>query len=189
MDSTRTCLACRQKEDRGSLLRFVRAPDGEICFDEKASLPHRGAWLCPKKACISKAFEKRMLFRGEKTLPVNVEEMKLGIALRVKASILNRLGLLRRMGHCKVGRDEVIRLAKAEGVEAVVIASDLASRSLNEIKSKLTGHRVALIQSPFTMDEFGNCLGRSKTGVVALLKSRITDEILLQVNRLSALGL
>lgn len=189
MDAVRTCLACRQKGDRESLLRFVRAPDGEICFDEKAALPHRGAWLCAKKACLNKAFEKRLLFRQERTLPVNVEEMRQGISERIKKSVLHRLGLLRRMGQCDAGRDVAMRLVKSEEASAIMVAQDLALRSLGEFKGKLGEHKIRLIESPFTMVELGNCLGRPKTGVVALLKSRITDEILLQVNRLSALGL
>lgn len=189
MDSTRTCLACRQKNDRGALLRFVRAPDGEICFDEKASLPNRGAWLCPKNACISKAFLKRLLFRDEKTLPVNVDVMRQGISERLKASVLARMGILRRMGQCEAGRDASVRLVKEEKSRVVVMASDIALRSLEHLKAKLNGCEVTIVQSPFTMAEFGNCLGRPETGVVALPKSRITDEILLQVNRLSALRL
>src|SRR5258708_1043680 len=120
MDATRTCLACRQKDDRGSLLRFVRAHDGEICFDEKAALPHRGAWLCPKNACLSKAFSKRLIFRGEKTLPVNIDVMRQGIVDRLKTSTLSRMGILRRMGQCEAGRDVSVRLVKEEKAKVIV---------------------------------------------------------------------
>lgn len=188
MDSVRTCLACRHKGDRSSLLRFVRANDGEICFDEKASLPHRGAWLCPKDSCLNKAFEKRLLFRKELTLPIDGEIMKEGIALQIKKSILNRLGLLRRMGQCETGRDASIRFVNEGHSRVIVLACDFAARSSAEIKHRLEGQAVNFLMSSLTMDEVGKCLGRRKTGVVALLKSRITDEIVLSLNKLSALG-
>lgn len=188
MDAVRTCLACRHKGDRNSLLRFVRADDGEICFDEKASLPNRGAWLCAKKDCLNKAFLKRLLFRKEKTLPVNAEEMRSLIAGRMKSGVLNRLGLLKRMGQCDAGRDAALRLVTNKEASTVIVASDFAERSLSELKARLNLPPICLIESPFTMIELGNCLGRPKTGVVALSKSRITEEIVLQVNKLSELG-
>ncbi|HXW60764.1 MAG TPA: YlxR family protein [Myxococcota bacterium] len=189
MDNIRTCLACRHKDDRGSLIRFVRAPDGEICFDAKACLPHRGAWLCPKEACLSKAFLKRLLFRGEKTLPVNIDLMKKGIRERLKERVLSSLGILRRMGLCEAGKDVSVRLVKQTKAPVVVMAADFAKRSLDGFKAELNGCEVNILHGPLTMLELGNCLGRPKTGVVALSKSRITDEIVLQVNRLRALGL
>lgn len=186
METTRTCTACRHKDDRGSKLRFVRAPDGEIRFDEKAILPSRGAWVCANKSCLNKAFQKRMLFRGERTLPVNENDMLSFISERLKKSALSRLGLLRRIGQCEVGRDAVKRLMIDEQkVAAVFLAKDLAPRSVHEMTR---GAVVPVVGSPFLMEEIGNCLGRDKTGVVALLKSRITEELLFQINMLSKMG-
>lgn len=182
METLRTCIACRHKDERGAKLRFVRAPDGEICFDEKALLPSRGAWVCASKACLTKAFQKRMLFRGERTLPVNEHDMVKAVFERIKKSALNRLGLLRRLGHCEVGRDATKRLMLEQKVEAVFLAKDLAPRSVQEVSGKAT---VPTIMSPFLMEEIGNCLGREKTGVVGLLKSRITQELLFQISMLS----
>lgn len=185
MEMMRTCIACRHKDERGLKLRFVRAPDGEICFDEKAQLPSRGAWVCASKPCLTKAFQKRMLFRGEKTLPVNANDMFNAVFERIKKSALNRLGILRRLGHCEVGRDATKRLILEQKVEAVFLAKDLAPRSVQELSNKAT---VPTIMSPFLMEEIGNCLGREKTGVVGLLKSRITQELLFQISMLSEMG-
>ena len=185
METTRTCIACRHKDERGSKLRFVRAPDGEICFDEKAMLPSRGAWICASRACLTKAFQKRLLFRGERTLPVNEKDMLDAIFVRIKKSALNRLGLLRRLGQCEVGRDATKRLMAEQKLEAVFLAKDLAARSVHEVSSKA---EIPTIMSPFLMEEIGNCLGREKTGVVGLLKSRITQELLFQINMLSKIA-
>jgi predicted RNA-binding protein YlxR (DUF448 family) len=186
METLRTCIACRHKDERGAKLRFVRAPDGEICFDEKALLPSRGAWVCASVACIKKAFQKRMLFKNERTLPVSEKDMLNNICERVKKSVLNRLGLLRRLGQCEVGRDVTKRLMLENKLEAVFLARDLAPRSVQEMTVLKTS--VPVIASSLLMEEIGNCLGRTKTGVVGLLKSRITQELLSQINMLSKLG-
>lgn len=63
----RTCLGCREKYDRNTLLRVVRiiVNNGEktIIFDPGANLQGRGAWVCKNKECIEKvkksnAFER-----------------------------------------------------------------------------------------------------------------------------------
>ncbi len=187
MESIRSCAVCRSKGERGQLFRFVRALDGEIGFDEKAMLPTRGAWLCPKKSCIVKAFDKRILFRGEKIIPVSSSEMLSHIISRLKTSILSRLGLLRRVGSCDVGRDAVKNLILSKKAVAVLCAGDFSERSVREVKENLVvdGEELPFMQSPFSMEELGNCLGRKKTGVVALMKSRITEEILVQMNMLA----
>jgi predicted RNA-binding protein YlxR (DUF448 family) len=186
MEAMRTCIACRHKDERGLKLRFVRAPDGEICFDEKAQLPSRGAWVCASSNCLSKAFQKRLFFRGEKTLVANEKEMLNTIYERIKKSALHRLGLLRRLGHCEVGRDATKRLMLDQKLMALFVAKDLAPRSIQEIRAHTS---ISFIVSPFLMEEIGNCLGRSKTGVVGLLKSRITQELLFQIKMLSQIGL
>lgn len=188
MDSVRTCLVCRSKAHKPELCRFVRALDGEICFDERGELPHRGAWLCANKACFQKAFQKKMLFRGEKTLPANADTMMTMVYTRIKKSSLARLGFMRKLGQIEAGREAVMRLLQEGKIDTVLCAQDLSPRSLKDVheKSALT-QTVRLQMSPFLMDEMGQSIGRKKTGVVGLLKSRITDEIVLQLTKLSKL--
>lgn len=188
MQSVRSCSVCRTKASKPELCRFVRALDGEICFDEQGELPHRGAWLCPRRECMSKAFQKRLLFRGEKTLPVNADVMSDHVRSRIRKSTLSRFGVLRRMGAIEVGRDAVKRLMLDGKAHAVILAKDLSARSVGEVREKADATSPELLHmSPFLMDEIGQSIGRKKTGVVGLLKSRITDEILLQIKKLSNL--
>ncbi|MEO5920556.1 MAG: YlxR family protein, partial [Pseudolysinimonas sp.] len=46
MEPVRTCLGCRQRAPRSSLLRVV-ARDGRAVVDTAARLPGRGAWVHP----------------------------------------------------------------------------------------------------------------------------------------------
>ena len=67
----RTCLGCREKLDKKSLLRVVRIVDGDcakiIRFDPEAKLQGRGAWVCKKKECIEKVKKSRAFERALKT--------------------------------------------------------------------------------------------------------------------------
>lgn len=187
-ENVRTCLACRKKAMKPELYRFVRALDGEICFDAKARLPHRGVWICAKKVCLEKAFTKRLLFRDERTLPVDNKLMLSTIKKQVKSGILARLGLMRRLGQIEMGRDAVKRSMMQDNARAVIFAHDISKRSQDEFDDgKLRSGSIPLVMSPLLMEEIGSSLGRGKTGVVALLESRIKDEILLQIDKLKDL--
>ncbi|WP_081882064.1 YlxR family protein [Cryobacterium sp. MLB-32] len=63
MDSVRTCIGCRSRASRSSLLRIV-ARESEIVVDETATLPGRGAWLHPTASCFTDAQRRRAFGRA-----------------------------------------------------------------------------------------------------------------------------
>ncbi|MCW4458330.1 YlxR family protein [Microbacterium sp. MPKO10] len=63
MEPVRTCIGCRMRADRSSLLRVV-ARDSELVVDETASLPGRGAWLHPTVVCCERAVKRRAFGRA-----------------------------------------------------------------------------------------------------------------------------
>lgn len=186
METLRTCLSCRKKTVKQELCRFVRAQDGEICFDEKGDLPNRGGWICANRLCLTKAFSKRLLFKGERILPIDQSALLLLIQNRLRRQALSRLGLMRKLGHIEFGKDAVSRILNQEKVHAVVFAKDLSLKTKNEVIMKIKEAKttISVMDSVFLMEEIGKSLGRKKTGVVALFGSRITGEILLQINKL-----
>ncbi len=62
----RTCVACREVNEKRSLIRLVRTPDG-VVVDPTGRLPGRGAYLHDSKACWEKALKKGILARALKT--------------------------------------------------------------------------------------------------------------------------
>lgn len=63
MVPARTCLGCRQRADRPSLLRVV-ARDGAVTPDPSASLPGRGGWVHPTRECIETAVKRKAFGRA-----------------------------------------------------------------------------------------------------------------------------
>ena len=59
----RTCVGCREKAERDSLVRLVRNADG-VRPDPAAKLPGRGAWVHPRAACIELAVRRGGLQRA-----------------------------------------------------------------------------------------------------------------------------
>ncbi|MFT4260510.1 YlxR family protein [Microbacterium sp.] len=63
MEPVRTCVGCRTRAPRASLLRVV-SQDGILIIDERAVLPGRGAWLHPTQTCMDAALRRRAFARA-----------------------------------------------------------------------------------------------------------------------------
>ncbi len=63
MEPVRTCVGCRARASRASLLRVV-IRNGELVFDEDAVLPGRGAWVHPTPECVDTALRRRAFARA-----------------------------------------------------------------------------------------------------------------------------
>ena len=53
----RTCIGCRRKFPKKTLLRFVCHLDSQLQADNTGKLPGRGAYVCESQACITEAFK------------------------------------------------------------------------------------------------------------------------------------
>ena len=62
----RTCVACREVNEKRSLIRIVRTPDG-VVIDTTGRMPGRGAYLHDSKECWEKALKRGVLARSLKT--------------------------------------------------------------------------------------------------------------------------
>ena len=63
MEPVRTCLGCRQRDTRSSLVRLV-VRNGDVVVDAGASLPGRGAWVHPRIDCIESSLKRRAFGRA-----------------------------------------------------------------------------------------------------------------------------
>ena len=61
----RTCVGCRQRSQRANLLRIVEKSNF-LVFDERKSLPGRGAWLHPSSECLELAIQRNAFSRALK---------------------------------------------------------------------------------------------------------------------------
>ena len=67
----RRCNGCNEQKPKNELIRVVRSPEGEISLDLKGKASGRGAYICKKSECFSKA---RKAKRFEKALSCQIPE-------------------------------------------------------------------------------------------------------------------
>ena len=60
----RTCVACRESDDKRSLTRIVRTTDGSVEVDLTGKKNGRGAYLCDRPTCWTRAIETNVLSRA-----------------------------------------------------------------------------------------------------------------------------
>jgi uncharacterized protein len=53
----RTCLGCRQRRPKRSLVRLVRRSDDVVAVDVAGMAPGRGAYVCADPACLERALK------------------------------------------------------------------------------------------------------------------------------------
>jgi predicted RNA-binding protein YlxR (DUF448 family) len=86
MEPVRTCLGCRKRGDKSSLLRVV-ARNGEVVVDQSATLSGRGAWVHPTLECVAvtiarKAFSRALRVDG----PLQAEQVREAVASAAEAA-------------------------------------------------------------------------------------------------------
>ncbi len=60
----RRCVGCNEGKPKKELVRIVRSAEGEISVDLTGKKSGRGAYLCPKAACLAKAQKAKRLERA-----------------------------------------------------------------------------------------------------------------------------
>ena len=66
----RTCIGCRKKGAKPSLIRFIFALGKGIQFDRRQIKPGRGAYVCPDTACLQKAWKRKAFIRALRLSPI-----------------------------------------------------------------------------------------------------------------------
>ena len=67
----RQCLGCNEHRPKKEMIRVVRSPEGEISIDLVGKKSGRGAYICPKRACFTKARRSK---RIESILECSISE-------------------------------------------------------------------------------------------------------------------
>ena len=71
----RRCVGCGEGKPKKELLRIVRTPEGEVCCDATGRRAGRGAYICPRGACLAAALKKKSLERAlQAPLPPEVKD-------------------------------------------------------------------------------------------------------------------
>ncbi|MGH6968602.1 MAG: RNA-binding protein [Stellaceae bacterium] len=181
-DALRRCLVTGESRDRGSLLRFVVAPDRRVVPDVDGRLPGRGLWLIPSRDIVKTAVAKRLFTRAAKQ-DVVVED---GLDDRVEALLvrrsIERLGLARRAGKAVAGFTQVEKAVRDGNVAVLVEAADGAPDGRGKLTRLAPG---VAVTDRLTAAELGQAFAREHVVHAALLKGRLAKSFMAEQARLA----
>ncbi len=60
----RKCAGCGDYFDGKSMFRIIRTPEGEVLYDKSGRRSGRGVYLCKKKECVNKVFDRKAVDRS-----------------------------------------------------------------------------------------------------------------------------
>lgn len=163
----RSCVGCRQADAAERLVRFV-VRDGQLFVDASRRLPGRGAWAHARWDCIERGV-KRGGFGHALHAPVHDDAARVfGAALEIcRGEALQRLGLLRRSGALKFGREQACLAARERQATALWLARDAAARTARAVRETANQCGVPL-HVVAGVDELARALGTATVAVVAL---------------------
>jgi predicted RNA-binding protein YlxR (DUF448 family) len=84
----RTCVACRETDEKRDLMRIVRQADGSVLYDPKGKISGRGAYVCAQTECVALAQKRKQLERSLKVSGIPAafyEELATHATLRANA--------------------------------------------------------------------------------------------------------
>ncbi|MCW3096645.1 MAG: putative nucleic-acid-binding protein implicated in transcription termination [Chthonomonadaceae bacterium] len=89
----RTCVACRETDEKRDLMRVVRLGDGSVSYDPKGKISGRGAYVCARTECVALAQKRKQLERSLKVSGIPAafyEELGAYATTRANAAALTR---------------------------------------------------------------------------------------------------
>jgi len=180
----RSCIACREARDKGSLLRFVQAPDLTVLPDLQQKLPGRGVYTCLSASCLKAAAQKKQFNRGFKGEVVGADaDTLLGlVASKLKERIASYLSLANKAGKVVSGSDQVSERLKKGGAGLLFLATDISPDIGEKFRglAKLKGVRCLAL---FDKERLGALVGKELRSVVAVLESGFVGSIDLEMEK------
>ena len=180
----RSCLACREVKDKGTLLRFVLAPDRTLVPDLQQKLPGRGVYTCMKGSCLKLAAKKKQFSRGfqGEVLGAEGESLARQVSEKLEERIASYLSLANKGGKIASGSDQVLDKLKKGGVGLLFIATDISVDIGEKFRAvaKLKGVPCVTL---FSKERLGGLLGKELRSVLAVLDSGFVGSIGLETEK------
>jgi hypothetical protein len=180
-DAARTCLGCRRRRPRSALIRIVRDPGGDACFDLEGSLPGRGAWVCAAPGCldaVSPDALAHVLRAPVRLAPAGARRQELAGALGRRAA--NLLTIARRMRGVTVGPTGVGVAIAAGRARLLLLAEDATPAAAALWEGRASGVTLRRAHDAATL---GSLLGRGPVTIIAVTVEGLAAVLLEAIDR------
>lgn len=184
-------MLCGGAGSRDLMIRFARAPGGEIIPDLAEKLPGRGFRVHADRALLEEALGRgRFRAAAARSLRAQVAaaDVDAGLAQRIdlllRRRVADRIGLERRAGRLVTGFEKVAARLRRGSPGLLLEARDGARDGIAKLRA-LAGSAV-VVASPLDRDQLGLALGRENVVHAAVDAGKGADALLRDCRRLAA---
>ena len=179
--SIRSCVACREKGEKTSMLRLVVDESGVIWPDLLHKAPGRGAYLCMREACLETLNDKRLgaLRQKYKVVLPQWDKLRLRICDMLEQHI--QLQLTRLKPNAALGRDAVMHQMWENKTLLLLLADEAGQALVRQVMDAVQKRDEEGLKTTLLDDLPAICLAdvfqRGKMSVVALIVSKKTKKL------------
>lgn len=180
----RMCAATRAVRPVDELIRFVRAPDGQVVPDLKRRLPGRGVWVTAEASSVAEAVKRRAFSRGFGEA-VRTEGLVEALGGALERQALEMLSLANKAGALVAGFGKVETAIHRGDARVVLHAADAAEDGVRKIGQAIRRAGAAPeILRLFSSEQMDLALGRSNVIHAALTVGPVSDAFLAKAQQL-----
>jgi uncharacterized protein len=174
----RQCMACRKNDEKKNLMRIVRIPGGAIEFDPAQRKEGRGAYLCAKAECLTKA-KSRHLIGEEFGLPdppdVYVELAKT-LLIGKGSSAEALIGFAVRSRRCVMGTTAVEQAFERNRIRLLILSENAGPSTRMKMEGLAEGKTVpvTIFRGPRPLEAL---TGKANCQVLGILDGNFARKI------------
>lgn len=178
----RSCLGCRGRFERGSLIRVVCDAEARVWVDRHLKAPGRGAHLCYARSCIEQAIKRNAFARafGQRVQPISLEAFTAEVLEAIDLRIDDTLALARRAGYARSGNDVLER--EMGRLSVLVMATDAAPASAEKLTRRAAALGVAVVEH-HDRGHLGHSQGQLQRIAVGIIERGLAQRVLTEVER------
>lgn len=191
----RTCVVTRAHREREDLVRFVRAPDGQIIADVACRLPGRGVWVTCARDAVTLAVKANAFARSYRKPVSLAPSLADDVERLLTRRVTEALALANKAGLVVCGFAKIEAEIASGGVVALLHGSDAAADGRRKLDQRLhAAHRDKQSHAPhlaapeiidlLTIDELSLVMGRANVVHAALKAGGASTRLLREATRL-----
>lgn len=187
----RTCAVTRAQLAPDELIRFARAPDGQIVPDLACRLPGRGVWVTCSRETVADAARRNAFARSLKQAVTVPEDLPGLIEHLMRRRLADALSFAVKAGLATAGFTKVENALDKGIAVALIHASEAAADGRAKLDRKFKAIRAELspgvepeIVTELTSEDLSLAMGRSHVVHAALAKGGAAQNFIKEARRL-----
>lgn len=181
--SDRTCIATRQVRPPEEMIRFVRAPDGQVVPDLRRRLPGRGVWVTAQRQVVQEAMKRKAFGRSFKAEVQVDPDLPETIDRLLAEATLQSLAMANKAGRAVSGFSKVEAALRSGQAAVLLHASDAAPDGRRKLAQVARG-RVKAVDL-FGAEQLSLALGRPHVIHAALFPGPVSAAFIDRSNALA----